>query len=112
MQKIVLNNILDIQSQFVLLSSFSDITAWAKDSEGRFVAVNQTFLNRYGMSRQSEIEGKDDYDLHPKSHADQYRAFDPWEARVLFQFPVHQGSADGAFDRFRRRRVDARPVSQ
>ena len=76
MQKIVLNNIQYIQSQFVLLSSFSDITAWAKDSEGRFVAVNQTFLNRYGMSRQSEIEGKDDYDLHPKSHADQYRADD------------------------------------
>ena len=76
MQKIVINSIQDIRHQFILLDSFSDMTAWAKDIDGRFIMVNQTFLDNYGLADVAHIQGLTDYDLHPKTHADQYRADD------------------------------------
>jgi len=50
-------------------------SAWLKDRNGRFVAMNKTFAGFYNMS-QEEIQGKTDFDLCTKDVALQYEEQD------------------------------------
>ncbi len=60
-QKAVLNNIPDM--------------AWLKDTEGRFIVVNDAFARACGFSV-DEIVGKTDLELWPKDLAESYRSDD------------------------------------
>ena len=57
------------------------LSVFLKDSEFRFVAVNQPFCRNVGRS-EAEILGTTDYDLYPTEMAEKYRAADE---RVLHQ---------------------------
>ncbi|MES1982610.1 MAG: EAL domain-containing protein [Pseudomonadota bacterium] len=56
------------QRQNALLRSIPDI-AWLKDTQGRYISVNDKFSAVYGMSTQ-EVEGKTDRDLYPAAQAE------------------------------------------
>ncbi|MGM9486858.1 ATP-binding protein [Ideonella sp. YS5] len=49
--------------------------AWFKDTEGRFLAVNQAAAQTRGKSP-DELVGKSDHDVSPREQADAYRADD------------------------------------
>ncbi len=48
---------------------------WAKDLNGRFLAVNSAFARQFGMKTE-EMKGLSDYDISPKIFADKFRADD------------------------------------
>ena len=50
--------------------------AWLKDSEGRFLAVNEPFARSCGLPSANDLIGKTDLDVWPKHLADAYRADD------------------------------------
>ena len=52
---------------------------WAKDINGKYLAINSTFARLFGMDSQ-KIKGLTDYDVCPRVFADKYRADD---ARVI-----------------------------
>lgn len=62
------------RQQAALLNSIPDI-AWLKDTESRFIAVNEPFGRACGLSPE-ELVGKTDNDIWPKELADRYRADD------------------------------------
>jgi len=49
---------------------------WLKDTDGRFIAVNESFFNATGRASMDEVIGKTDFDLWPKELAEKYRAND------------------------------------
>jgi len=49
--------------------------AWLKDTEGKYVMVNEAFLNYFNRSK-DDIIGQSDYDLYEKHQADEYRKKD------------------------------------
>ncbi|HUG23425.1 ATP-binding protein [Piscinibacter sp.] len=49
--------------------------AWFKDTDGRFLAVNQAAAGTRGLSP-DELVGKSDHDVSPREQADAYRADD------------------------------------
>lgn len=49
---------------------------WHKDTKGRFLAINQEFVNASGESSAESILGKTDLDLWPKDLATKYRLDD------------------------------------
>jgi AraC-like DNA-binding protein len=49
---------------------------FAKDVEGRFVAVNHLFLDNHGLTAESQALGKTDRDFHPPLLAEAYMAED------------------------------------
>jgi PAS domain S-box-containing protein len=49
--------------------------AWFKDSESRFLAVNQAVADGFGMAA-DEVVGKSDFDVSPRELAETYRADD------------------------------------
>lgn len=53
----------------------SPAVIYMKDVEGRFIRVNDEFVDRFGMTKEDAV-GKDDYDLLPKNIADEMRAND------------------------------------
>lgn len=46
------------------------IIAFLKDSQGKYVWVNQTFLSASGFSSINQVKGKSDFDLLDKKYAD------------------------------------------
>ncbi len=50
--------------------------AWLKDSEGRFIAVNEPFARASGHSSPADMIGKTDLDIWPRHLAEAYRADD------------------------------------
>jgi PAS domain S-box-containing protein len=50
--------------------------AWLKDSEGRFLVVNEPFALSCGLSSANDLIGKTDLDIWPKQLAEAYRADD------------------------------------
>jgi PAS domain S-box-containing protein/putative nucleotidyltransferase with HDIG domain len=50
--------------------------AWLKDSEGRFMMVNEPFALSCGLSAANDLIGKTDLDIWPKQLAEAYRADD------------------------------------
>ncbi len=55
-----------------LLDWTPEVHFFAKDRDGRFMAVNRSSLDRHGLTSESEIIGKTDFDFHPPSMAAAY----------------------------------------
>ena len=49
---------------------------WLKDTEGRFLAVNESFVAACGKKDPAEVIGKTDLDVWPRELAEKYRADD------------------------------------
>jgi diguanylate cyclase (GGDEF)-like protein/PAS domain S-box-containing protein len=62
------------QRQNALLRSIPDI-AWLKDTEGRYISVNDKFAAVYGV-RAEEVEGKTDYEIFSAAQAEHNRLTD------------------------------------
>ncbi|MFA4956528.1 MAG: ATP-binding protein [Candidatus Methanoperedens sp.] len=62
------------RQQEAILNTIPDI-AWLKDTESRFIAVNEPFAKACGVNRK-EIVGKNDLDIWPQDLAERYRADD------------------------------------
>src|SRR5207244_4878896 len=64
-----------------LLDCLTDVLAWVKDRQGRYLWVNRAFLIQYSLDHPGgnefatveNILGKTDYDLSPAFLADQFR---------------------------------------
>ena len=52
------------------------IAFYVKDTDGRFVALNQKTCEYCGVVQEADALGKTDYDFFPSSNADSYRADD------------------------------------
>ncbi|MBK9441885.1 MAG: PAS domain S-box protein [Comamonadaceae bacterium] len=63
------------QYQRALLDNFP-FAVWLKDTESRFLAVNQGFAQLFGQQNAIELVGKTDFDIAPADLAEGYRADD------------------------------------
>ena len=63
------------QYQRALLDNFP-FAVWLKDTEGRFLAVNQGFVQLFGHRNADELVGKTDFDIASPELAERYRADD------------------------------------
>jgi len=61
--------------QRALIDNFPFIV-WLKDTESRFLAVNQAFAKTYGFNSAEELVGKSDFDLSSPELAEMYRSDD------------------------------------
>lgn len=50
--------------------------AWLKDTESRFLAVNEAFAATFGVAEAEALIGKSDFDIAPYELAEAYRAID------------------------------------
>jgi PAS domain S-box-containing protein len=64
-----LGNLRDLAQLF---ENLPDVQFWIKDRNGRFLAANKAFLNHFGMTSFSEMEGKTDLDISPSHLARDY----------------------------------------
>ncbi|MCC6450844.1 MAG: PAS domain-containing protein [Candidatus Aureabacteria bacterium] len=62
------------RQQKALLDGIPD-TAWLKDTESRYIAVNEPFARTVG-ARPDELIGKNDFDVWPQDRAERYRRDD------------------------------------
>lgn len=65
----------------LLFEYLPDVCFFAKDLEGNIVACNGELLKRFGFTREEQILGKTDFDLHHHGRAAKYRADDLAVAR-------------------------------
>lgn len=70
------NNDLSEDNQLRILFDNFPFLAWLKDTENRFLAVNQPFADAFGLAVADEFVGKTDQDIYPQDLAQQYRADD------------------------------------
>ena len=56
----------------ILFESLPGILVFAKDLKGRLMLGNQLFVHHCGFEEESELIGKDDYDIFPPELAEQY----------------------------------------
>ena len=64
-------------SQFyTLFNHLPDVSFFAKDHHFRFVAANRHFFERFGFASESDIVGKDDFQLLPSRLAENFRRDD------------------------------------
>jgi two-component system, cell cycle sensor histidine kinase and response regulator CckA len=61
--------------QRALLDNFP-FAVWLKDTESRFLAVNQMFAETFGYPSSDELVGKTDFDITARDFAEAYRADD------------------------------------
>lgn len=59
-----------------LFQGLTDVHFYMKDADSCFMAANSASLQRYGLSAETELIGKTDYDLHPPVLAEAYIAED------------------------------------
>ncbi|WP_230849379.1 AraC family transcriptional regulator [Planctopirus limnophila] len=64
------------ESLMSLFDSMPQTYFYAKDRNSRFVKVNHLFLEKHGLSRESEAIGRSDFDFHPPVMAEAYIAED------------------------------------
>ncbi|HEY2573226.1 MAG TPA: AraC family transcriptional regulator [Verrucomicrobiaceae bacterium] len=68
---------MDPKSGFdALFELLPGVSFFAKDTEGRIVAANGHFFRRFGFTRESDILGKDDFQLFPQRLAEHFREDD------------------------------------
>lgn len=60
------------ESVITLFDSLPQTYFYAKDTQSRFVKVNQLFLENHGLTNESEAIGKTDHDFHPPVMAEAY----------------------------------------
>ena len=63
------------QYQRALLDNFP-FAVWLKNTESRFLAVNQGFVQLFGQRNADELIGKNDFDIAPADLAENYRTDD------------------------------------
>ena len=78
--------------QNALLNNIPDM-AWLKDSESRFIAVNQPFAQACGWTPETLV-GKTDLDIWPPALAEQYRTDDAQVMRLRRAKRVEEPIAD------------------
>lgn len=66
------NDLRSVTDIIRLLDWTPEVHFFAKDRDGRFMAVNRSSLDRHGLTSESEIIGKTDFDFHPPSMAAAY----------------------------------------
>ena len=59
-----------------LFDHLPNVLFFAKDAEGHLLAANVPLLQRYGLKSESEILGKTDFELLPRSLAEKFREDD------------------------------------
>ncbi|WP_294385208.1 AraC family transcriptional regulator [Prosthecobacter sp.] len=59
-----------------LFDHLPDLAFFAKDSEFRFMCASRRFMDRFGISDESDIVGKNDFDLFPARLAENFRRDD------------------------------------
>ncbi len=64
------------QHFFRIFDQLPNILFFAKDRDARLLVANTALLQRYGFSSESEIVGKTDFDLLPRSLAEKFREDD------------------------------------
>lgn len=67
---------------YLLFEHLPGISFFAKNAEFELMCANTAFLERLGLTSESEIIGKTDYELFPKSLAEHFRADDEWVLRT------------------------------
>lgn len=78
-------------SLHAMLDNLPHLT-WLKDTKGRFVAANQSFLKTTSKQHIDEVLGKTDLDLWPRELAEKYRADDAEVMRTRKQLSVTERS--------------------
>ena len=61
--------------QRALLDNFP-FAVWLKDTDSRFLAVNEAFAKTFNVSSADALTGKNDFDIMPDQIAEEYRAHD------------------------------------
>jgi PAS domain S-box-containing protein len=61
------------RSELLTMLNNLPFSAWLKDTDGRFIAVNQQFAESCGLSSPEDVEGKTDLDIYPQTYAIAYR---------------------------------------
>ncbi|MEY4718676.1 MAG: hypothetical protein RL563_1294, partial [Pseudomonadota bacterium] len=74
-QRLTLDALRDSEAMLNLFLNHNPIIAWVKDAEGRYVYINSTYEQRFGVSLQDWI-GKTDFDTWPESVAREFQAND------------------------------------
>jgi len=67
---------IDVDTLLTIFDCFNDICFFIKDTEGRLIAANTQLLKRYGLTNESDIIGKTDFDFVPRSLAEKYKKDD------------------------------------
>lgn len=70
------NDLAEPASLLTLFDFLPDVYLYVKDTQGRFVKVNQTLVRARGLKTETEILGKTDIDLHPTYWGMRYREED------------------------------------
>lgn len=72
-ERVITRESLSIREAFLraMLDNFP-FMVWLKDTNGRFLAVNQAFVRSCGRSNASEVIGLTDFDLYPRELAQRY----------------------------------------
>ena len=63
---------------YLLFDHFPGVSFFAKNSAFELVCASRSFLERLGCQTESEIIGQTDFDLFPKSLAENFRKDDEW----------------------------------
>ena len=63
---------------YLLFDHFPGVSFFAKNDRFELVCASRSFLERLGCQSESEIIGKTDFDLFPKSLAENFRKDDEW----------------------------------
>lgn len=63
---------------YQLFEHLPGISFFAKNKNFEIVCANSSFLERVGMREESDVIGKTDYELFPKSLAEHFRKDDDW----------------------------------
>ena len=61
---------------YQLFDLMPDVSFFAKDREFRFMCASQRFIERFGYHHESDIIGRDDFDLFPSRLAENFRRDD------------------------------------
>jgi PAS domain S-box-containing protein len=59
-----------------LFDCLAEVAFFAKDRDSRLICASRRFLDRFGFRKESEVIGKDDFDLFPPRLAESFRRDD------------------------------------
>src|SRR6187455_91976 len=61
---------------YQLFDMIPDVSFFAKDHEFRFICASQRFLERFRLRRETDVVGRNDFDLFPSRLAENFRRDD------------------------------------
>lgn len=71
-----LRQIADDSAFYRLFDHLAGVSFFAKDRQFRIVCANRQFIERFGFTKETEIIGRDDFDLFPPRLAEHFRRDD------------------------------------